>query len=239
MPTSRQLGLSSRGHRGGYRAKAGRKKIKDPADRKGHHPRPPLASRYPVHVTLKVLPGTPHLRRGQCFRVLRRCFMAGRDRFGFRLVHFTTQGNHLHLLCEANDKLALTRGMQGLAIRIAKNLNKTLDRSGRVFAQRYHERILKSPTEVRRALAYVLLNARRHAAQSGVLLSRNWIDPYSTAAWFDGWQRPIRADEPWMRELLNQPCPAAPATRWLLTTGWRRLGLLGLDEVPGGRATKS
>src|SRR5262245_30695530 len=182
---SPQLMLAARA-RGGYRAGAGRPR-KRAEDRKGHHPRPALAARFPVHATLKVRRDVAHLRRRECFAVLRRCFTRGKDRFGFRLVHFTVQGNHLHLLVEAKDKTALSRGMQGLAIRIARRLNTKLGRKGKLFADRYHERILKTPTEVRRALVYVLANSRRHAPER--YSARDWIDPMSSAPWFDGWRR--------------------------------------------------
>ena len=224
---SPQLLLSARGGRGGYRAGAGRKP-KDAADRKGHHPRPALASRFPVHVTLKVRAEVPHLRRGDCFVVLRRCFARGKERFGFRLVHFTVQGNHLHLLVEAKDKTALSRGMQGLAIRIARQLNKKLRRTGKLFAERYHERILKTPTETRRALLYVLANSRRHTSDK--ITTRDWIDPMSSAPWFDGWRR--RPREPWFQP-EGEP-PVVPPTTWLLGQGWRRQGLLDPAVVPGG-----
>jgi len=105
-----------------------------------------------VHVTLKVRPEAPYLRRGVSFRAIRGAFVAGRAKTGFRLVHFTVQGNHLHLICEATDKERLSRGMQGLAILIAKRLNAKLSRKGKLFAQRYHARILRRPTEVRNAL---------------------------------------------------------------------------------------
>jgi REP element-mobilizing transposase RayT len=181
-----------------------------------------------VHVTLKVLPGVRNLRRGDCFRVLRKCFTLGKDKNGFRLVHFTVQSNHLHLICEAPDKRALARGMQGLAIRIARRLNSKLSRRGRLFAERYHARALKTPAEVRNALVYVLNNTRRHAR--GKIEARDWVDGCSSAAWFDGWRGRLR--EPWMQ--AEGEAPVVPAATWLLGRGWRRRGLLGFDEAPSG-----
>jgi hypothetical protein len=219
-----QLTLSARGRRGGWRAGAGRK-LKDPSARKGHRTRPLLAARFPVHVTLKVLREVPYLRRGDCYLVLRKAFVRGKDRFGFRLAHFTVQGNHLHLVCEAKDKTSLTRGMQGLAVRIAKNLNKRMGRKGRLFAERYHARILRSPTEVRRALAYVLNNSRHHMRER---VPRDWIDALSSAPYFDGWRWPPRVPKP-----LDDDRPIVPPSTWLLSTGWRLRGLIAPDEVPG------
>jgi REP element-mobilizing transposase RayT len=219
-----ELTLAACGGHGGWRAGAGRKPKRE-GEHKGHRPRPALASRFPVHVTLKTLASAPRLRRGVCFRVVRSALAAGKDKGGFRLVHFTVQGTHLHLLCEAKDKQTLSRGMQGLAIRIARGLNKKLDRRGRLFAERFHERILRTPTEVRRALAYVLNNSRRHDPEK---FSSYWIDPCSSAPWFTGWRSQLR--EPWARA-EGEP-PVVPAQTWLLTEGWRRVGgLLYLDEI--------
>jgi REP element-mobilizing transposase RayT len=195
-----------------------------------HRPRPALSARHPVHITLRVRAEAAGLRRGQVFRVLRRAFRAGCDRGGFRLCQFTVQSNHLHLVCEASEGAALRRGVAGLEVRIARGINRTLDRCGRVFADRYHLHVLKTPAEVRACLVYVLQNRRRHSA---AMLAAEWFDPCSSAPWFDGWQAPLPTDEPWMRAVLREPPCVAPAHTWLLQTGWRRRrGPLSLATVP-------
>jgi hypothetical protein len=113
--------------------------------------------------------------------VLRRAFFAGRDRFGFRLNHYSVQGNHLHFIVEATDAEAMSRGMQGLAIRMAKGLNAMMDRNGTVFAERYHSHILKTPTEARHALRYVLFNRHKHLAELGHPIAPTVMDGYSSA----------------------------------------------------------
>ena len=130
--------------RGGARPGAGRPKKPDAGV--SHLTRPKLANRYPVHVTLRVLPHVWNLRARRCFKPLQRCFFAGKARFGFRLVEFTVLRDHIHLVAEANDARALSRGMQGLNIRMAKALNRVMQRRGSVFADRYHARILRTPT---------------------------------------------------------------------------------------------
>ena len=120
-----------------------------------HLTRPALAARFPVHLTLRVRRHVWNLRSRRCFTALERAFYGGGDRFGFRLNHYTVQGNHLHFIGEATDRQSLSKGMQGLAIRMAKGLNRVMDRRGGVFADRYHGRILRTPTEVRHALHYV------------------------------------------------------------------------------------
>src|SRR5205085_6426439 len=79
-----------------------------------HRRRPALSPKYPVHATWRVLPHVWNLRSRRCLSRIARGFERGRDRFGFRLVHFSVQGNHIHLPVEARDERALARRMQGL-----------------------------------------------------------------------------------------------------------------------------
>ena len=174
----RQLSLPDRRH-GGRRPGAGRPKTGTAGV--SHAARPRLASRFPVHVTLRALPHVYSLRAGRCFRPIRRAFRAARERLGVRLVEFSVQGNHIHLVCEAADAQALARALQGLQIRVAKALNRVMGTRGRVFADRYHAHILRTPTEVRRALAYVVGNLSVHAVRRGSA-SSSGADPRSSAA---------------------------------------------------------
>jgi REP element-mobilizing transposase RayT len=140
----------------------------------------------------------------------------------FRIVHFSVQRDHVHLIVEAHDRDALTCGMRGLAIRAALALNRSLGRRGRVWGDRYHARELRTPREVRSAIAYVLLNRQKHDARAA-----GGADPCSSGAWFDGWSR--RPQPP------LGPAPVATPRTWLASVGWRRAGLIGLDERPGVR----
>jgi REP element-mobilizing transposase RayT len=133
-----------------------------------------LKRRFPVHVTLRVRREVWSLRSRRCFSAIRRAFIGGRERFGFRLNEFSVQGNHAHLIVEAEGSQSLSRGMQGLSIRMAKALNRVMQRRGTVFADRYHAHILRTPAEVRHALSYVLNNDRNHSD------SRRPIDPCSS-----------------------------------------------------------
>ena len=209
---------------GGVRQGAGRKPVGERAG-VSHRARAPLASRHPVHVTVRVKQGLPGLRNRRVYGALRGAFAAGCDRFGFRLVHYSVQRDHLHFMVEAKERRALSRGVQGLLIRIAKALNRLWGRKGSVFADRYHSRQLRTPREVRSALAYVLNNARRH----GLRLAQA-VDLFSSGCWFDGWRENLR-----VRGLTSVPRPTADARTWLLERGWRSRGLIGLGEVPAGR----
>ncbi|MEM6862018.1 MAG: transposase [Myxococcota bacterium] len=217
------LWLPTKGRRG-VRKGAGRKRR---AERPmvPHQTREEFKPGEPQHVTVRLRKGLPSRRRKKAVRTLRLAFLAAQERTGMRVVHWSVQANHLHLIVESRDRVALSRGMQGLKIRMARALNRLWNRSGAVFSDRYHARILRSPRQVRNALLYVLNNFRRHQAQRGRRLPASFVDPLSTTSGFDGWrQRP--------------PCPVAklatpPPKTWLLRVGWRRAGLLEPCMVPG------
>ena len=200
---------------GGPREKAGRKPVGKKAG-VSHRPRAALASRFPVHVTVNRRDGLPSCRTKTAYAALRAAFAKGCDRFGFRLAHYSVQGNHMHFIVEAKDRAALSRGMQGLLIRVAKALNRVWGRRGSVFADRYHDRVLRTPKEVRNALNYVLANARHH----GRRLSQG-IDHFASGWWFDGFR-----GNPTMKGLEGITRPVATAHTWLLKVGWRRHGLI-------------
>ncbi len=133
---------------------------------------------------------------------------------GIRLVHYSVMTNHLHFVCEVQDEGALSRGIKGLSVRIARALNRIWKRSGRVFADRYHAHVLKTPREVRIVLAYVLRNATHH----GIHLVGP--DPCSSGAGFDGWIGLPRG----FCTVIDTAFPTA--VTWLLALGWRRHGLI-------------
>ena len=206
---------------GGKRRGAGRKPMGATAC-VSHHGRAELEERYPVHVTVRIARGLPGLRERNAYHLILRSFRAGCERFGFRLNHYSVQTNHVHMIVEAEDSRSLARGMQGLQIRIAKALNKMWGRTGKVFADRFHDRILRTPREVRNVLVYVLNNGRRH----GSFATRDVPDPFSSGRWFDGWVEQLEYDSP-------TALPITPAQTWLQRLGWRMHGLIPLALVPG------
>jgi len=202
---------------GGARRGAGRKRSSS-RSRIPHVARPGHDARTPLHVTLRMCDEVPSLRRSLVRARIFRALGDGRERFGFRLVQFSLQSNHVHLIVEADDPRALSRGMKGIAVRVARTLNRLWKRRGRVFSDRFHARPLRTPREVRSALVYVLQNARHHG------LRLMGVDPYSSGPWFDGWRQGI---------VLASEGPGARARTWLLRRGWRRHGLIGIQESPG------
>ena len=145
-----------------------------------------------------------NLRSGRSFRRIRACFEKSCGRFGARLVEFSVQGNHLHLIVEADSNAALSRALQGLCIRIAKALNALMKRGGAVFADHYHSRLLKTPTELVNAIRYVLGNAAHHFGHEARNGGSTAHDPFSSAG------------------LEEREGVLAKPLGWLLRAGWKR-----------------
>jgi hypothetical protein len=199
-----------------------------------HERRPAHSRHHPLHVTLRVVEGLPSLRSKGAFKVVKKALALtktrAKHREHFRVTHYSVQGNHVHLVAEATDAQRVSRGVQGLAIRVARRLNWALGRRGPVFAERYHARALKTPRAVRHALAYVLLNERRHLAKErGLSLPPWYFDACSSALEFDGWRPQPGLPPP----KIVAPDVTAPARSFLLRRLWRRYGLIAPDEVPG------
>ncbi len=154
----------------------------------------------PVHVTLRARPDVWNLRSRRSHRVIAKALRGVIGRPGFRVVHFSIQGNHLHLVIEAHSAKTLANGMRALAGRIALGLNVMMGRSGAAFDDRYHAHVLRTPTEVRHVLAYVLGNFASHALRRGECVSSGYVDPYSSAAERgpDGFPPPVSRPESWL-----------------------------------------
>ena len=173
-----------------------------------------MSAQYPIHVTFRVRKNVPSLRHPALLEEWKRSLADAHDRSGFRVVHYLFQDEHVHLIVEANGKDALGRGMKSIGARLARAVNRVFRRSGPVLDSRYQHRLLRTPREVRRTLAFVVGARRRREA-------------VTSARWFDGWKEGAGSEEAAddAREV------AAPHT-WLLRLGWRRHGLVDPAEVP-------
>jgi len=187
--------------RGGKRPGAGRPRTRLHPGLVGpgvpHVKRPEFAARCPLHITQRMQPGIGDLRTQSRLQLIKRALHAASGPFGMQVVHFSVQGNHLHLIVEAEGRSALSKSMQSLAVRIAMRLNRLAGRRGGVFADRYHVRVMTTPRDVANTLRYVLENHRKHAREA---LPWSWKDPFAS-----------RIDGP-----LREP------SVWLLRVGWMR-----------------
>jgi len=220
-----------------------------------HDTRPELRPETGLHITLRIERSVGRLRTRSCYRAVREAAVTVLPHEDCRITQLSIQGTHLHLIVEADSKAALSRGMKAFQISAAKHINAAVSRAGswwqrrraqrqglavparrkgRVFSDRYHARIITSPTQARRELVYVLNNWRKHGEdRRGV--ARTWaVDPFSTAASFMGWRECAGSPFAWKVPPTYEAIPVHAPRGWLLRDGWRRGGgLLSTHEVPG------
>jgi len=201
---------------GGARDGAGRKPNEGRRN-VSHDRRTPHDARCPAHVTLRAGSHVPSLRSERFLAPIQHALRAGTNG-RFRVLEFSIQKDHLHLLVEANGPTGFERGVRGLAIRIARLVNRLCGRCGALWADRYHARLHRTPREVRNTLVYVLNNFKKH------LRGARGLDPYSSARWFDGWGTSSAG--------RSVPSPLPQARTWLARRGWRLHGLIDVNERP-------
>ena len=223
--------------RGGARSGAGRPKKNVRASER-HKVREPFKPNEPVHVSLRVAPDVASLRVSVLYTALHAALVTTYARDRIRIVHISIQGTHIHLLVEANNRTELARGMQGFEISAARHINAAVTRltgvkrRGTVFPDRYHAVIIRTPRHARNELAYVINNWRRHGeGRTAVEVRGVRIDPFSSATTFDGFADLDVPSIEWPKTYL--PLPVWKPRTWLLSTGWRKHGLVRTTEVPG------
>jgi len=226
--------------RGGKRRRAGRKP-KGARAGAPHQKRPKIRPNQALHVVMRVVSAVGNMRRRSLYKAMRDATITAGLRERFRIVHISLQRNHVHMLVEADTKLALARGMQGFQISAARHINSALGadkyrrRRGPVFADRYHLEVITSPTRARRALSYVLNNWRKHR-EDRQGLARAWlVDPFSSGILFPDWQELADKDVMWpIREGYDPLFVRRPAS-WLLQEGWKLVGSISARDVPSKR----
>jgi len=242
-PQLRLLGVPARppknGNRhGGRREGAGRKPKNGVRAGVPHTRRAVQTPNVPVHVTFRLVDGLPKLRNRRGYQLVQRAMLFANRLEEVRVCHMSIQQNHLHLIVEADDERALSRAMKRFAVSFAKSLNRVLGRSGTVFADRYRTERLKTPTQVRNAVAYVLGNWRKHGADRDIAGPPRRTDRYSTGPFFDGWDTGPTPQVFSPKDLPfpdDGPLPIRFPKSWLLTVGWRRGGLISPWQRPGAR----
>ena len=219
MKRSRQLSLAFDEPRPKGRRGVGRPRKEGSIS---HRARPVFdGGRSPVHVTLRMARTTPNLRSQRGFRCVEHALREEARRGELRVVHYSVQGNHVHLVVEADDRVVLARRMQGFSIRLARRINRDVMRHkrGTVLGQRYHARVLSTPSEVRHAIGYVLFNHTHH----GSAADRMQLDPFSSARTFMHFAHAVRIPR-WSPG--TGPPPLSKPSTWLLRGGFRRAGLV-------------
>lgn len=255
----REAAAAAPGRAANRRGKRRLGRPKKPGAKQRHAKRPVFHTRRALHITLRVERSIGSLRKRLCYAAIQSAALTVLPHEDCRIIALSIQRTHLHLIVEAETSEALSAGMKAFQISAAKQLNAAVSRAGswwvrrraraaiaqlpkrrkgRVFADRYHARVITSPRQARRELAYVLNNWRKHG-EDQVGVTRTWvIDPFATGWCFDGWRE--RADSPfvWRLRATYEPIPVYLPRTWLLREGWRRHGLISTHEVPSARAAR-
>ena len=230
-PRGNQLLLPFPNPWGGKRPGAGRKR-QSARSSVPHRKRAPHRAAHPVHVTMRSL--CRSLRSQFVFPTIRGAIADANTRHGqqFRIVHFSVQADHIHLIVEARTRQALSRGLLGFASSAARRVNRLLFRRGSFFSGRWHEHALVTPRSVRHAIVYVLANCKKHGHRQVSL------DHCSSAPFFPYFQEfsglaPVEADRSLVTpSVLARGSPVSAATTWLLQYGWRRDGPISAFDTP-------
>ncbi|HEY1553615.1 MAG TPA: hypothetical protein VGF94_02215, partial [Kofleriaceae bacterium] len=132
---------------GGARPGSGRR-ASGPIASEPHRVRPPVSPHHAVHVTARVV-AAARARRGAAYRALRRALVVSLARPDFRVISLAVRARRIELVVEADDRIALARGMQGFQVAAARHWNRDLGRRGQVFRDRYRARALRTAHELR------------------------------------------------------------------------------------------
>lgn len=213
---AKQLVFEKVGGWGGKRRGAGRK------NRSGlvsHTKREKVLLKAPIHINLKVRAGTVSLRSHGVHKQFKLAIKLAQAR-GLHVIQYSIQDNHIHLICEARGNRELASGMKSFGSRFGKALLKSSRQRKPVFKGRFHMYVLKTPTEVKNALKYVLLNESKH------IKTIAFVDEFSSGYAFENWHKLMRVPD-WMETQLHDARPRdfshlAPARSWLLREGWMR-----------------
>jgi REP element-mobilizing transposase RayT len=238
-----------RGAKGKSKSKSKRKRNRNRAGRKPkgaragsrHQKRPVVKPQHPLHVVMRVVSAVGNMRRRSLYRAMRDATITAALREQIRIVHISIQRTHVHMLVEAENKVALARGMQGFQISAARNINTALAvgsrrRRGSVFADRYHLEVITSPTRAHHAIRYIVNNWRKHKEDRHGLASTWLVDPFSTGILFPDWKEREDKALMWpMRDTYDPLIVRRPAS-WLLREGWKRAGSISVHDVPSKRA---
>ena len=220
---------------GKVRAKPGRKVSAERTGFARHRTRPEHDANHPVHVTIRRVRLAPSFRTERLRVVILAELKRARGK-GVRVIEYSIQDDHLHLMVEGRDASDLSAQMRKLFSRIAMSINAMVGRRGSLFRDRHHRHELTSPREVRHALVYILFNVRKHARAADARTQQQaWasLDAFSSAPWFDGWAHHTRPPPQRLAARgLPADSPLARAETWLARVGWKRGGLLGIDQAP-------
>lgn len=204
---------------GGRRNGAGRKNLSGTV---AHAAREKVDFRKPLHITIRLAEGLSGLRTKHMHEQFTVALLNAKAK-GLRVLHYSIEGNHVHLLVECADNKALASGMNSFGTSFAKAVRKERGGKGKVFAGRYHLGVQKNPAQMKNTLAYVLLNQAKHEN----LIPYN--DRFSSSQHFNEWKALLGRNigpilEDWRPNKNPLPDHLSTPKSWLASKGWKIKG---------------
>jgi len=151
---------------------AGRPARNDPGIR--HTKRPHLKRPSSLHLTVKIKKNKAEIKNKSVLAILKRSILNARKQ-GLRVIHYSLEYDHVHLLIEADNNLILGKGMQAFGVTFSKAINRLKKLAGEVYKHRYHFRRISSCSELKNVMNYIFNNGLRHKTSKSIVNSYNSI----------------------------------------------------------------
>ncbi len=151
---------------------AGRPALNDPGIR--HTKRPLLKKPTSLHLTVKIKKNKAEIKNKSVLAILKRSILNAR-RQGLRVIHYSLEYDHVHLLIEADNNHILGKGMQAFGVTFSKAINRLKKLTGEVYKHRYHFRRISSSKELKNVMNYIFTNGVKHKTSKFIVNSYNSI----------------------------------------------------------------
>lgn len=174
---------------------AGRPAIHDRGIR--HIARDEIKKLTPLHLTIKIEKDKAGLKNKFILKSLHSSIKKAR-KIGLKIIHYTLEYDHVHLLVETDNKTALARGMQSFGISFSKSINKIKKAQGKVFKTRYHYRKLKTPAEVKNVFNYIFGNSLKHKKAISI------VSPYNSLMAIDNFSNLYPGFEEMIEDIIRK-----------------------------------
>ena len=150
---------------------AGRPALNDIGIR--HVKRPKISKLTALHLTIKVRSNKADIKSKSILKALHHAIKRARLK-KLKIIHYTLEYNHLHVLVECHNNKILHQGMQAFGISLSKAINRIKRLKGAVYKHRYHFRKCTSRRDYKNVLHYIFANGVKHKRTS------SYIDPYNS-----------------------------------------------------------
>ncbi|MGZ3789032.1 MAG: transposase [Bacteriovorax sp.] len=145
---------------------AGRPAIHDIGIR--HSSRPFLKKPSSLHLTVKIKKNRADMKNKSVLGLLKRAIKNAR-RQGLKVIHYSLEYDHVHLLIEADNNYILGKGMQAFGVTLSKAINRMRKLKGGVYKHRYHFRHISSARELKNVMNYIFTNGLKHKTAKNIM----------------------------------------------------------------------